>query len=135
MSRDPGRVMPWFPWWITDQLHVMRGWPLIGRAVYRELLDIQWLDGSLPADPEKLRALVGATSTQWWAAWCHIEPAFPVTSDGTRRNPQLENLRQQQYQRHQKRVHAGSLGGKQARKNRQKTGDNVVHLGGDQGNE
>jgi uncharacterized protein YdaU (DUF1376 family) len=65
-------------------------WPLIARAVYRELLDLSWDAGGLPADPEELRALVRASEQEWERAWPLVEGKFPVSEDGLRRNLRLE---------------------------------------------
>lgn len=55
--------MPWFP---RDFASSTRGWPLVARAIYRELLDAQWdaggsSVGTLPADEQLLRAIAGAS--------------------------------------------------------------------------
>jgi uncharacterized protein YdaU (DUF1376 family) len=84
-------MMPWFP---RDFMAATRGWPLISRAIYRELLDCQWEQGGLPDDAEALRALVGATPTEWRAGWRLVKPKFQRGQDGLLRNPRLEQHRQ-----------------------------------------
>lgn len=83
-------MMPWFP---RDFLAATRGWRLISRAIYRELLDCQWEQGGLPADPRTLRELIGATPAEWRAGWQQVEPKFPEGGDGLRRNGRLEEHR------------------------------------------
>jgi uncharacterized protein YdaU (DUF1376 family) len=83
-------MMPWFP---RDFMSSTRGWPLIARGAYRELLDAQWDMGELPIDQEELRLLCGATETEWATCWPRIEPKFPVNCAG-RKNPRLEIHRQ-----------------------------------------
>lgn len=65
-------------------------WPLVARAVYRELLDLSWDVGGLPADATDLREIVRASSEEWKRAWPYIERKFPLGEDGLRRNPRLE---------------------------------------------
>jgi uncharacterized protein YdaU (DUF1376 family) len=81
--------MPWFP---RDFASSTRGWPLVARGVYRELLDAQWDMGALPNDEEALRAIAVTSPTEWKTAWRYVEPKFPMT-EGGRRNPRLEHHR------------------------------------------
>ncbi len=82
-------MMPWYP---RDFASSTRGWPLIARGVYRELLDAQWDLGSLPADPKRLQAICGATDEEWVIAWPEIESKFPL-AEASRRNLKLEEHR------------------------------------------
>jgi hypothetical protein len=85
--------MPWYPSSFTRST---RGWPLLARRVYRELLDWQWDVGginadTLPRDPETLRKEVGATPEEWSVAWPYIEPQLQFADGGTgRRSLPLE---------------------------------------------
>ncbi len=91
MSSGPQMArMPWFP---RDFASSTQGWPLISRAVYRELLDASWDIGLLPADSEILRRIVGASPTEWDAAWPLVAAKFEVGSDGNLRNARLEKHR------------------------------------------
>jgi len=83
--------MPWYP---RDFASATRGWPLVARGVYRELLDGQWdLDGLLPDNEEVLRAMAGATPAEWKIAWPYVGPKFPIVPGG-RRNARLEEHRE-----------------------------------------
>jgi uncharacterized protein YdaU (DUF1376 family) len=101
-------MMPWFP---RDFLAATRGWRLIPRAIYRELLDAQWEQGGLPADPGALRILIGATPAEWRSGWLQVEPKFPLDADGLRRNRRLEQHREKAIQIAQRRAESGRLGG------------------------
>ncbi len=79
--------LPWYP---RDFASSTQGWPLISRAVYRELLDASWDLGGLPADPEILRRIVGATPSEWDAAWPLVAAKFEADADGKLRNARLE---------------------------------------------
>ena len=95
---NSGPAFPRLPWYPRDFSSSTRTWPLLARAVYRELLDAQWdIGGSdvgtLPDDEEELRQLVRATPSEWRAAWRFVECKFPRV-EGGRRNPRLEAHRQ-----------------------------------------
>jgi hypothetical protein len=53
--------LAWYPWFTGDWLAQTRGWCVTARGVARELLDVQWDRGCLPADPEELRTLISAS--------------------------------------------------------------------------
>jgi hypothetical protein len=81
--------MPWYPAWFAQSTS---GWPRIAKAVYRELLDTQWLSGDLPENPREISTMINATETEW-AYWSsHIQGKFPVHA-GVRRNPTLAAFR------------------------------------------
>jgi hypothetical protein len=84
--------LAWSRYYPGDHLRLVRGWPLIARAVYRELLDAQWDLEVLPAAPQRLREIVGASAEQWRIAWSFCARHFPRDSVD-RRNPELERLR------------------------------------------
>ncbi len=74
LNREPQMAkMPWYP---RDFASSTRGWPLVPCGALRELLDVQWDMGSLPADSHELRPLSRATPAQWRFAWKYIEPKF-----------------------------------------------------------
>src|SRR5438132_12861042 len=84
-------VLAWYRCYPGDHLRQTRGWSLVARAIYRELLDAQWDTGSLPADPEQLRAMVRATEEEWRTGWPSVQALFPVRR-GRRQNRELERL-------------------------------------------
>lgn len=93
--------MPWIP---RDFASSTRTWPLVARAVYRELLDAQWdiggmSIGTLPDDADELRLLARATPTEWRIAWKYVEPKFPLVESG-RRNARLEEHRANSNKQH-----------------------------------
>jgi len=102
--------LSWYRYYPGDHLRIMRGWPLVARAVYRELLDAQWDLGVLPAAPERLRELiVGITAAEWRAVWPRIAGQFPLCGEG-RQNPALETLRNVQVALVENRRRAGMAG-------------------------
>ncbi|MDA8348390.1 MAG: hypothetical protein M0038_06255 [Pseudomonadota bacterium] len=101
-------MMPWFP---RDFLAATRGWPLISRAIYRELLDAQWEQGGLSAEPTELRILIGATPAEWRIGWPQVAPKFPKDADGLRRNQRLEEHRAKAVVIAHRRAESGRKGG------------------------
>lgn len=103
--------------WIASETVALLG--LTGEAIYLRLLMHQWkneTDG-LPANPELLRRLTGATPKEWKSAWALIEKHFPTDpADGKRRNPRL--VREWQFMRDRRESYRlrGSKGGKQTAK-------------------
>lgn len=89
---------PWMKWYPRDFASATRGWPLVARGAFRELLDAQWdMGGSgigtLPDDPDQLRNLAGALPPEWKVVWPLIESKFPLVEGGGRRNAKLEEHR------------------------------------------
>lgn len=72
----PARSLPFLPWFCGDFIASTRGWSVTAGGAYRELLDVQWSMGSLPADQKELRAMIGATPAEWRTAWPLVEPKF-----------------------------------------------------------
>ncbi len=95
--------MPRMPWYPRDFASATRGWPLVARGAYRELLDCQWDMASLPENPQDLRAIAAASPKEWTAAWPFIESKFPIGIDGRRRNPRLEAHRVEAVRLHRQR--------------------------------
>jgi uncharacterized protein YdaU (DUF1376 family) len=89
-AEDRSPQMAKMPWYPRDFASATRGWPLVARGAYRELLDAQWDMGSLPEDPVQLRTIVAATPKEWSTCWPLLEPKMPLFPDGRRRNPRLE---------------------------------------------
>jgi uncharacterized protein YdaU (DUF1376 family) len=85
--------LAWYPWFTGDWLAQTRGWCVTARGVARELLDVQWDRGCLPADPEELRTLISASRREWEIAWPVIESLFPAGPAG-RQNRALEEERE-----------------------------------------
>lgn len=71
----------------------VRRMPPAVRSYYLDLLCHQWEDGSVPSEKDDVAALLGISGKDLAAAWRHLEPAFPVDSDGERRNPRMARER------------------------------------------
>lgn len=82
----------------------------IAKGLYRELLDEEFLEGSLPNDIEALAEICGCPLKVMEKVWEEIKPCFQET-DGRLVNVKLETLRTDQDQIRVKRAEAGRRGG------------------------
>jgi uncharacterized protein YdaU (DUF1376 family) len=85
--------LPYYRFFADDFAGAVRGWSLLEKGGYREALDAQWSQDGLPANPEEVRRIIGATSSEFRRIWARIESKFPIAADGLRRNPRLEEER------------------------------------------
>jgi len=93
-EREAGKErLPWFAIYTGEMLSETRGWPLVARGAYYELLGAQWDLGVLPREPAKLRGVIRATADEWRIAWRSVESKFPIVAGG-RQHPMLEERRQ-----------------------------------------
>lgn len=69
--------LPWYKWFVRDWLtsETRFGMTLAERGLYRDLLDIHYSEGSIPADVRKLRAMVGAHKG-FTRAWGTVQQFF-----------------------------------------------------------
>lgn len=65
------------------------------------MLDAQWDLGALPADPEELRRLIGATVKEWSAGWNKCACKFPLVN-GARLNEKLEDHRTKAFEQRER---------------------------------
>lgn len=101
-------MMPWFP---RDFVAATRGWSLVERGVYRELLDAQWEFGSLPNNQKELARIVGITAREFTAAWRRVSVKFVAAESGGLINLRLEEHRAKALRIREVRGAAGSRGG------------------------
>jgi uncharacterized protein YdaU (DUF1376 family) len=108
MSGDRLPMLPWFP---RDFLSATRGWKLIERGLYRELLDAQWELGPLPSDTNELSDIAGAKPSEFAAAWPKVRSKFVDDGSGRLINLKLEQHRASAIQRLRDHSKAGRIGG------------------------
>lgn len=88
-----GLSLPRMPWYPADFTASTKGWPLVARAIYRELLDAAWTMGGFPNDVDVLCRIAGATPEEWSAGWPLVKPKFTTGDDGLLYNRRLEKHR------------------------------------------
>lgn len=108
-------TLPLLPWFPSAFAGSTRGWPLIAKGGYRELLDANWDQGWIPVEPNELRQLVGASKREWNIIWAKCEEKFPVIEIGNgkkvRMNLRLEEHRQCSIEKVEKLAANGRRGG------------------------
>lgn len=109
MSGKSLAMMPWFP---RDFIAATRGWRLLERALYRELLDAQWELGDLPTDQEELARIAGASESEFGTAWTRVSGKFEANASGRLRNVRLEEHREKAVRIKSARAEAGKIGGR-----------------------
>jgi len=109
MPTDPR--LPMLPWYPESFATETRGWSLLERGLYRELLDAQWLLGSLPTDQQTLIKIARVTSREFKRAWPRVQTKFTVDAPGCMTNDVQKSVRIQCVYRHARYVTSGRRGG------------------------
>jgi hypothetical protein len=98
----------------------VRGWSFAQRALYRELLDIQWQEGVIPKEPERCRQMTGCPRDLWIESWPVVEEKFPLiaSASGYRQNPKMAVERASALRAIAIQIEAGKRGGEVSAKQR-----------------
>src|SRR5581483_8150888 len=102
----------YYPWYVQDfrASRKVQRMSYISRGLYRELLDEQFLEGSLPTDLQSLAEICGCPLKVMEKAWPEIQACFQE-SGGKLLNAKLELIRTERDQLRVKRAQSGRLGG------------------------
>lgn len=100
MADTPLGYYKWYPRDFYSSLNV-RSMSFVARAIYRELLDLQWENGCL-TDVQRLINVLGVTSEQWAEFAPYLDQLFP---GGV--NPKLQELRLEAVESLEKKARAG----------------------------
>jgi uncharacterized protein YdaU (DUF1376 family) len=107
-------ALPYFKWmwrdWRSNRRVQRMSWA--AKGLYRELLDEQWAEGSIPNDMRELAEICGCPMNVMQEYWPEIEPCFDEREDGRLVNRKMENQRTVKDAGRLKQVASGSLGGK-----------------------
>ncbi len=105
-------ALPYYRWRVQDfrASRKVQRMGYLARGFYRELLDEEWLEGSLPSDVAALADICGCPVKVMEKVWPEILPCFREV-DGRLINDKLESLRTEQDTLRVKRRAAGQLGG------------------------
>jgi len=99
------------PWFIADFRLSTAGWPRVARHAFRDLLEIQWDRGVLPASETELAALCDLPLAMFQAHWrARIRAKF-VRADGGFKNPRVTRDRERVITRADLLREAGRKGG------------------------
>jgi Arc/MetJ-type ribon-helix-helix transcriptional regulator len=77
-------------WWTSPTRAAMN---LAARGLYRELLDYQWMEGSVPDNPATVAALLGRPVDEILSVWEQVRGHFSKLKNGTLRNARMEKIR------------------------------------------
>ena len=80
------------------------------RGVYRELLDQQWLEGSIPSEPAQIAAMLHIPAARFTKVWPLIAGKFRPREDGRLINDRLESYRRELDAFLQNQAEKGALG-------------------------
>ena len=100
---------PFMPLFFGDFLASTAEWAGEERALYLLVLAHSWAQGSIPAEPERLRRLVGYDKDTFAAVWPQVSAKF-VEQDGRLLNERLEVHREKSEQLSRIRSKAGAVG-------------------------
>jgi uncharacterized protein YdaU (DUF1376 family) len=81
------------------------------RGIYRELMDTQWLEGSISADPAELARILGIPLPRFRKVWPLINECFTKRDDGRLVQLRLERARRERKAFRLKKQKAGRVGG------------------------
>jgi uncharacterized protein YdaU (DUF1376 family) len=105
--------LPYFKWlwrdWRANKK--VQKMDYIARGLYRELLDEQWSEGTIPDDLPALADICDCPLEVMETHWPAIEKFFEKTEDGSFLNQKLEKQRTEQDTKRVKLARAGRIGG------------------------
>ena len=115
-----GKKDPAFLFYPGDwmQSETVRAMTYEQRGVYLELLAMAWLEGSIPADEDRLRRMVGLSAPRWSKVWPLISECWEPREDDAGRliNPRQEHERTTRREKAEEMRRRGAAGGKQTAK-------------------
>lgn len=87
---------PAYQWYVRDYMsdEAVALMSYEQQGIYRALLDRQWLEGSIPADPSQLAAILRVPAARFEKLWPRIAVKFSPVADGRLANGRMERERQ-----------------------------------------
>ncbi len=116
--------LPWYKWhvydWATDDVVQMLDWQAQG--IYRHLLDRQWIEGSIPADPDRLAASLKMDPMFFRKVWDLVGTKFTPGwgMDGRLVNEKLAKQREEAILEYERKVEAAAKAGRASGESRRK---------------
>lgn len=112
---------PWYKWWVERWLscETRLRMNMEQRGLYREALDIQSVEGSIPRDLVVLRRLLQAEAEEMERSWPAVQSQFVPYLKDRLINLRLKDEIEKRELAREKKIQAGVSGGKQSGKVRQ----------------
>ena len=111
-SGKPGK-MPAFPLYASDFLTDTREWTDAEVGMYCRLLFTEWVNGSIPSNPERLKLLVTSNQEDFNRAWDEtIRYKFESNGHGRLINRRMEKVRKEVIEFKKERSESGKKGAK-----------------------
>lgn len=112
--------LPWFPFYVNDFWADEAVMCMSNRqiGIYLRLLSLQWREGSIPDDVEKLAAVCGESPLDFAAQWAAVCDCFEVGErhlEGRLVNSRLDVIRSEREAAHWAMSKGGKKGGKSRR--------------------
>lgn len=104
--------LPWFPFYAAEFLTDTKVLVMTNEQVgiYVKLLVIQWREGSIPSDMEKLGRMVGLLGDRIPLVLPLVCECFTIASDETLQNRRMEEVRREQLEKISQKTAAGKAG-------------------------
>ena len=112
-KKDPAFLFYPYDWMQSETVRAMS---YEQRGVYLELLAMAWLEGSIPADEDRLRRMVGLSVARWAKVWPLISECWAANGEQRLVNPRQEHERATRREKAEEMRRRGAAGGKQTAK-------------------
>jgi uncharacterized protein YdaU (DUF1376 family) len=105
---------PAYQWYVRDYMsdEAVALMSYEQQGIYRALLDRQWLEGSIPADPSQLAAILRVPVAKFQKLWPAVAVKFKPTEEGRLANGRMERERAKAEEYREAKARAGASGGK-----------------------
>ena len=116
----PKFAMQWYPWYV----HRWRGSKMrlkltpMARYIYRELLDVSYVEGSLPSDIALLAKLADVSLKSMRQEWPSISPVFELREDGQLHHSTVDEVLSVAMRSREQKANAGRTSGERRANNR-----------------
>jgi uncharacterized protein YdaU (DUF1376 family) len=113
----PVERLAWMPWYVSDYIARTRHLTLAQRGALADMFAIAWTSGPLPADVNRIAAMVGAAPAEFRKIWPGISGWWTETEDHHLVNVELEGRRLEAIRTYQARAESGRNSARNRRKN------------------
>jgi uncharacterized protein YdaU (DUF1376 family) len=111
---SPQDKAPAYQWYVRDYMsdEAVALMSYEQQGIYRALLDRQWLEGSIPADPSQIAAILRVPAAKFTKLWPAVAVKFKPSGEGRLANGRMERERAKAEEYREAKARAGASGGK-----------------------